>query len=469
MSQHFDLAVIGAGPGGYVAALEGARMGARVALVEKGEPGGTCLNRGCIPSKAFLAAAEMLHDMRHRAPDMGVTCGEPAFDWAKVLKRKNGIVQKQRRGLEFLFNKRGVVVFEGRGALEGPGRVAVEAGGRTERFTADRVVIATGSRPTRIPGWPESDRVATSDEALDWTELPRRLLVVGGGVIGCEFACMMAEFGVEVSIVEMMPRLVPPMDSALGAELLKVFQRRGISCHLSTRVEELDEKKNCVSARLDNGKTVEVDRVLVSIGRRANVEDIGLEAADIQVERGLVTVDDRMQTSAKHHYAIGDVNGRVPLAHSASAMGKIAVENALGHGPRELTAPSPWCVYTFPEIGGVGLSQDQAREREIPVTVGSFPFAASGKALAWGDTTGFAKVVRHRETDEILGMHAIGHGATEFIAAAGVLIHTRAQADDVAQMIFAHPTMSEALGEAVEASLFACLHLPPGTVARIAV
>ena len=469
MAQKFDIAVMGAGPGGYVAALEAARLGARVALIEKDRPGGTCLNRGCIPSKAYLAAAELLHDIRHRTADMGIGAAEPTFDWSAALKRKNGIVRKQTQGLEFLFKKREIATFEGTAVLEGPGRIAVQRDGEADEIEAEKVIVATGSRPTRIPGWPESEAVVTSDEALDWTELPKRLLVVGGGVIGCEFACMMAEFGVEVTVVEMMPRLVPPMDSALAVALLKVFKSRGIVCHLATKVEELVEQGGAVTATLSGGKSVEVDRVLVSIGRRANVEGIGLEEAGIRVERGLVVVNDLMETTLANHYAIGDVNGRVPLAHSASAMGKLAAENALEGAGRSFDAPSPWCVYTFPEIGGVGISEDQASERGIPVTVGSFPFAASGKAQAFGDATGFVKTIRHRETDRILGVHAIGHGATEFIAAAGVLVHSEATAADVAEMIFAHPTMSEAVGESVEASLFACLHLPPTKVASLSV
>ncbi|NQU45129.1 dihydrolipoyl dehydrogenase [bacterium] len=469
MADNFDIAVIGSGPGGYVAALKAAQMGARTALIEKDLVGGTCLNRGCIPSKAFLAAAELLHDIRHRAPKLGIGLKEgPTLDWSVTLARKNEILDEQRKGLTFLFKKREIELIEGEGSLEGPGRIVVQNGKAPRRVQADKIILAAGSRPARIPGWPESERVSTSDESLDWKTLPKSLLIVGGGVIGCEFACMMAEFGVQVTVVEMLPRLVPEMDGDLAKELLKVFKKRGIACHLETKVEDLKEKKNGVEAVLSNGEKLAIDRVLVATGRRPNSENLGLDTAGIATQRGFITVNERMETNVPGHYAIGDLNGRVLLAHAASHQGHVAVENALGH-PAETGAPIPWCVYTFPEIAGVGLSERHAKERDIPVSIGQFPFSALGKARAYGDSEGFVKVIRHRETDVLVGIHAIGHAATEFIAAAGVLLHTRATAQDVMEMVFAHPTMSEAVREATEMSAFAGLHLPPPKMHRIAV
>ncbi|MFP4579772.1 MAG: dihydrolipoyl dehydrogenase [Candidatus Sumerlaeia bacterium] len=469
MSKAYDIAVIGSGPGGYVAALKAAEMGAKVALIEKDKPGGTCLNRGCIPTKAFLAGAELLHDIRHRAGILGIqVSGEATVDWSTLLKRKNQVLDGQRKGLHFLFGKREIDFIEGTAHFEGPGKIAVSGGKEDLTLEADKVIIATGSRPARIPGWPVSDKVVTSDEALDWTELPESLLIVGGGVIGCEFACLLAEFGVKVTIVEMLPQLITGMDGDLAKSLLKVFKKRKIDCLLETQVEKVEETDAGVKATLSNGDSIEASRMLVSVGRRPNTEELALDKLGIDVERGFIPVNDRMETTVVGHYAIGDVNGRILLAHAASAMAIVAVENALG-ADRESTAPVPWCVYTFPEIAGVGQTEDQARDRGIPIAMGTFPFTALGKAQAWGDPEGFVKVIRNRETDAIVGIHALGHGATEFIAAAGVLLHQKATAHDIEQMVFAHPTMSEAIKEATEVASFAPLHLPPLRRHRVSV
>ncbi|HUT25315.1 MAG TPA: dihydrolipoyl dehydrogenase [Sumerlaeia bacterium] len=468
MTPPYDIAIIGSGPGGYVAALRAAQMGARVALIEKGLVGGACLNRGCIPTKSFLAAAELLHDIRHRAGKLGISAGEPEIDWPAALAHKNGVLGEQRKGLRFLFDKRGIDLISGEASFEAPGRLAVRDGSGARAVQAERIIIASGSRPSRIPGWPENERVVTSDEALDWTELPASLLIVGGGVIGCEFACMMAEFGVRVTVVEMLPRLLPLMDGDLGKEIAKVFKQRGIDCHLGAKVEDLTVRDDRARATLSNSVSLEVDKVLVAVGRRANIEDLALEKGGVRGGERWIGVNDRMETNVAGHYAIGDVTGRMQLAHEASAMGCVAVENALGR-PRVFDAPVPGCVYTFPEIGSVGLGEEEAKEKGLPIAVGSFPYLASGKARAYGDASGFVKIVRHRETNEILGVHAVGHSATEFIAAAGVLLHTRATARDAVDMVFAHPTMGEAIRDATEASLFECLHLPPPRRLRVRV
>jgi dihydrolipoamide dehydrogenase len=399
---------------------------------------------------------------------MGIDLGgEPSVNWSALLKRKNKILEGQRKGLHFLFGKRNIEFIEGTASFSAPGRIEL-AGKSPRTVEAEKVIIATGSRPARIPAWPVGERVVTSDEALDWTELPASLLIVGGGVIGCEFACMLAEFGVQVTIVEMLPQLITGMDEELAGSLLKVFKKRGIVCHLETQVKQVEEGATAVKAVLSNGTIIEAEKMLVSVGRRPNTENLGLDKIGVETERGFIPVNDRMETKVAGHYAIGDVNGRILLAHAASAMGLVAVENALG-GKRESIAPVPWCVYTFPEIGGVGITEKQARDRGIPISVGAFPFMALGKAQAYGDTEGYVKVLRNRETDAILGIHAIGHGATEFIAAAGVLLHKKATAHEVEQMVFAHPTMSEAIREAVEVSTFAGLHLPPVKVSRLSV
>ena len=467
MSKHFDIVVIGSGPGGYVAALKAAQLGASVAIVEQGLIGGTCLNVGCIPSKALLASAELIHSISGAAT-MGVkVSGEVTFDWPAIQARKDKVLQTLRSGIKSLFTARKVTLLQGRGKLNGIGKVTVESPSGKEEITAGKIILATGSIPARIPGWPtDPERVCTSDESLHWKTLPARLLIVGGGVIGCEFACMMREYGVQVTVVEMMPRLLPELDESLGDPLQKVFTKRGIQCFTGTKVETLTAGDS-VKAVLSNGQTVEADRVLLSIGRRPNTVDIGLETVGITTDRGFIRVDDHLETAVKGIYCIGDANGRCLLAHAASAQGIAAVENALGHA-HSFTSPIPSAVYTFPEIGAIGMTQAQAKQADIPIAVGLFPLAALGKAMAVGHPEGFVKVIRHRETAELLGVHMMGHNATECIAAATALLHKKVTVQEMAEVVFAHPTISESLKESAEDALGMAMHLPPRKVLRVA-
>ena len=472
MTEHFNIAVIGSGPGGYVAALKAAQMGAKTAVVER-HPffGGTCLNWGCIPSKALLASAELLHRIQH-AGEMGIGVGGPATaNWSKIQERKDKAVKSLRAGIKGLFAARKITTFQGSGALDGPGRIAVRGkdGSAADTLTADAVILATGSVPSRIPGWPtDPDRVCTSDESLHWTELPKRLLVVGGGVIGCEFACMLRPFGVEVAVVEMMPRLLPEMDASLSEALLPILKARGIQCFVDTKVEDLVVTDDGIRATLTTGQTIEADKALVATGRRPNTAETGLESAGLATDRGFLRVNDKMETPLKGHYCVGDANGRRLLAHAASAQGVTAVENALGAN-RSFSAPIPLCVYTFPEIAAIGMTQDEARQRGIPVAMGRFPLNYLGKAMAAGETDGFVEVVKRRDTGELLGVHAMGHNVTEIIAAAGALLHQRATVKQMAEVVFAHPTISEAFKEAAEDALGAALHLPPRRIPRLVV
>lgn len=471
MSKHFQVAVIGSGPGGYVAALKAAAMGASVAVIEKHHLGGTCLNYGCIPSKALLSSAELLHTLKH-ADEWGVSVpsGQVAFDWGKIQGRKDKVLAANRMGIGSLFKGRNVTLLEGMGMLEGPGRVVVTSEKKgAETITADQVIIATGTVPIRIPGWPtDAERVCTSDEAVHWKSLPKSLVIVGGGVIGCEFACMMQAFGVEVTIVELLPQLLTGLDKDLADGLEAVFRKRGIKIHKEIKVNDVKLTGTGVSVTLSSGETISADRVLVSVGRKPTASTLGLESAGIKLSaRGFVEVDDTMRTSAKNHYCIGDANGRVLLAHAASAQGVVAAENALGHH-KAATAPVPGAVYTFPEIGGVGLTEAQANEKGLPIAIGRFPLARLGKAMAANHTEGFVKVIRHRETGQLLGCHMMGHNATDCIAAAGTMLHQKVSTRDLAETIFAHPTISEAIKEAAEDALGEGLHLPPRKIFRTA-
>ena len=468
MSEHFNIAVLGSGPGGYVAALKAGQMGAQVAIVEKEYLGGTCLNYGCIPSKALLASAELRHHLRHAA-DLGIeVAGTISVNWPKIQARKDRVVQTLRQGVKGLLGARKVAIFQGKAVLEGQGKITItKSDGATEAITADKMILAVGSVPSRIPGWPtDPEIVCTSDEALHWKTLPRKLLIVGGGVIGCEFACMLEPLGVAVTIVEMLPQLLPNTDAQVAETLTKVFVKRGIQIHTGVKIENLVLQQGGVRATLANGQTLEADRVLVATGRKANTGEIGLASVGLSTDRGFVRVNDRMETPIKNYYCIGDANGRCLLAHAASAHGVVAVENALGQD-RSFEAPVPSCVYTFPEVATVGLSPEEARAQGIPVGTGTFPLAYLGKAMAANDTEGFIKVVRHRETGELLGVHMIGHNVTEVIAAATALLHEKVKVEEVAEIVFAHPTISEAVKEAAEDALSIALHLPPRKVQRI--
>ena len=472
-NEHFDIFVIGTGPGGYVAALKAAQMGAGTAVVEQHHLGGTCLNYGCIPSKALLSSAEMLDSMRH-ADKWGVTVhGEIGFDWKKITKHKDGVLRRLRGGIAGLFKGRNVALLQGRGSFDSSGRVVVTPGdGPPRMVTADKVIIATGSVPIRIPGWPDDPAtVCTSDEAVHWKDLPKRLLIVGGGVIGCEFACMMRAFGVEVTVVEMMPGLLPTLDHDLGKALLAIFKKRGITCCLDTKVEDLDvaSANGVVKTRLSDGQTLDFDRVLVATGRRPNTAELGLNNAGIQTDNhGFVPVNDHLETNLPGHYCIGDANGRCMLAHAASAHGVAAVENALGRA-KPFEAPIPSAVYTFPEVAAVGLSEQEASDQGLPIAIGRFPIGHLGKAMAARHPDGFVKMIRHRETGQLLGAHMIGSNATECIAATTALLHQKVSMHDVAETVWAHPTISEAIKESAEDALNMGLHLPPRKIIRVPV
>lgn len=469
MSEHFDLLVLGAGPGGYVAALKGAQLGAKVGIVEKHHLGGTCLNYGCIPSKALLASAETLHTVQN-ASQWGINVkGEATADWKAISSNKNRTIKQLRGGIAGLLKGRAVTHLQGLASFDSPGKVVVQSDSAEAKVvTGDRIIMATGSAPMRIPGWPDDPKlVCTSDEAVHWATLPERLLIVGGGVIGCEFACMMQAFGVEVTIVELLPNLLASLDVELGETLLKVFLRRGIKCYLGTKVEDMSLLQDAVQVQLSNGESHNFDRALVATGRVPNTKNLNLDKLGISADRrGFVDVNDHLETSVKNHYCIGDSNGISMLAHAASSQGVAAAANSLtSNKPWKVAIPS--AVYTFPEVAAVGMTQQEANEAGLPIAIGHFPLSHLGKAMATNHTEGFVKVIRHRETEDLLGVHMLGHNATECISAVTGMIDHKVSMEEFAETVWAHPTIGESIKEAAEDSLGMGLHLPPRKVKKV--
>jgi dihydrolipoamide dehydrogenase len=461
MPEHFQIAVIGSGPGGYVAAIKAAQMGATVAVIEKHYLGGTCLNYGCIPSKALLASAELMHKIKNAGP-LGINIdGTVSFDWPKIQQRKDKVVAKLRGGIKGLFGSGNIKLYQAEAKFEAKGKLhLLDKNGQSLQITADNIIIASGSMPARIPNWPsDAQFICTSEEALHWKELPKRLIIVGGGVIGCEFACMMSEFAVDVTIVEMLENLLPEMETALGQALAEIFKKRNIKIFTGAKVERLEIKEGVVRATISGGQSIEADKVLVATGRKPNTQELGLENIGLKTNSGFIKVNDRMQTAVKGVYCIGDANGRCLLAHAASAQGVTAVENALGH-QKDFELPVPNAVYTFPEIASVGITAKQAAEQKIPVSTGQFPIGYLGKAMAIGEDAGFVKVIRHSDDGTLLGVHIIGHNATEVIESAAAMLGKKAGADELAEMVFAHPTIGEAVKEAAEDSFQRAIHLP---------
>ncbi len=461
MSDTYDLVILGSGPAGYVGALRAAQLGASVAVVESRELGGVCLNRGCIPTKTIIETAWALHEGR-RAKEMGVEVTVGPVNFERIVQRARGVVDRLRRGIGSLFQAAHVVHVQGRGKLLASDRVLVEDGKEKTELRARAVLLATGTEPA-VPG-PlklDSPRVITSDDVLTMKELPRRVLVVGGGVTGCEYAGLFSQLGSEVVVVEMLDRILSVIDEDLRKGLTRSFRRQRIKVHLGTRVEELHENDAGVVAELSQGDPVEADLVLVSVGRRANVEGIGLEEAGVEVEEGYVKVGDGQRTSARSVWAAGDVTGgRWLLAHVASREALVAVEEALGEGPSARPAAVPFGIFTVPEIGAVGMSEAEAEEAGHQVSVGRFPFQALGRALASGHPEGFVKVVADAGTGELLGVHILGPRAADLIHEAALALEMEATVDDLITTMHAHPTFAEAIQEAALDALGRALHLP---------
>jgi dihydrolipoamide dehydrogenase len=447
----FDLVIIGSGPAGYVAAIRAAQLGGKVAVVEKELLGGTCLNWGCIPTKALLASAYAL-DLVRRAGDYGVKVEGVSFDLAAIMQRKTKVVDRMRRGIDYLFRKREIDLVKGHGSLAAPDLVEVrgEGGELIRRLKGSRVIVATGSRALTPPLFAaDGEKVLTSTELLNVSEVPPRLVIVGAGPVGCEFACVFRELGTQVTIVEMLPRILPTEDEELSELLRGILSKRGVSIKTGTRVREVTKSAQGVTLRTEAGDEIPAEKVLVGIGRSLNSEGIGLERVGVQIERGRISVDEHMETNVRGVHAAGDVTGKYLLAHAAEEQGIVAAENAMGNGGSSIDYRAvPACIFTFPEMASVGLSETKAREQGFETKVGRFFFIGNGKAWAMGETQGLVKVVADARTDEVLGVHILGPEATDLIPEATLAVKYRMKARDVGHTIHAHPTLSEALWEA---------------------
>lgn len=466
----FDVVVIGSGPGGYVAAIKAGQLGLRTAIVEKDTRfGGTCLLRGCIPTKALLESAETI-DRAHEAAEFGIAIeGKVSVNMEGVHRRKDKVVQQNAGGVAFLLKKNKVQTFAGHGRLAGGGQITVTSGkdATVQTLTAKHIILATGSAPRVLPHLPvDGKRVLTSDELLELKEIPAHLLVLGAGAVGVEFASVFQSFGSKVTIVELMDRLVPVEDDEVSAEFEKVYKRRGIAVHTSTKVVGLETTADGVKATLEDAKgaqsTLAASHVLVAVGRRPVTEDCGLDKTNIQLDRGFIRVNGHQQTTEPGVYAIGDiVAGKPQLAHAASNEGILAVEHIAGLNPPAIDwTQCPGGTYSNPEIGSIGLTEREAKKRGYTVKTGKFPFQAIGKAKILNNTAGFVKIVADAGChDQILGVHIIGPRATDLIAEAGPLLKNEFTVEELARIIHAHPTLAEAVVEAAHATLGHAIHI----------
>lgn len=461
MSQAFDVVVIGSGPGGYVAAIKAAQGGKKAALIEKAELGGICLNWGCIPTKALLKSAEVFHNLKH-AEEYGLKLGGPAsVDYNKVVERSRGVAKQNSQGIQFLMKKHKVTVIQGTAKFIGRGSVEVtSADGAKTPIKAGHFIVATGASARQFPQYPiDGKNLVTYRHLLDLRDQPAKMLVIGAGAIGVEFAYFLNSLGTEVHLVEMLPQLLPVEDEEVAKTLQASFKKQGIHCYTSTQVQSVKVVKDGQVAAVLLGPdkkeiALEVNRVLVAVGMVPNTKELGLESAGVKTdERGFITVDKYQQTSAPGIYAIGDCSGKQLLAHKASAEAEAAVEHLLGHASKHAAhgvdySQIPGCTYCQPQVASVGLTEKACKDKKIAYKVGRFPFSASGKARAIGHTDGMVKLIIGEKYGELLGAHIIGAEATEMLAELGLAMKLEATWEEIARTVHAHPTLSEAVMEA---------------------
>ncbi len=457
-SGEYDVIVVGGGPGGYTAAIRAAQLGMNTACVEQDDRlGGTCLLRGCIPTKAMLHAADLLSEIA-TAKLSGIKVGGVEVDFPGVMEFKRDTVTKNAKGVEFLFKKNKITTERGRGFLRSATTVEVVEDGKSRTLTAKRgIILATGSRPREIPVFPiDGKHIITSDHLLDIEDIPKRLAVLGAGAVGTEFASIFSRFGSETHLIEMLPNVLPLEDIEVSKEAERAFKKQKIGVRVGTKLAAAKVKGKAVSLELEKGdkkETLEVDVLLVAVGRAPNSENCGLEEAGVKIERGFVVVDVELRTALPNVFAIGDLIDTPMLAHAASAEGIIAAERIAGHPTRALVYHKvPGATYCRPEVASVGLTEAAAKEQGYDVAVGKFPWAASGKARIMHDTTGFIKIVRDTKYDEILGIHIIGPRATDLISEACALIGLECTNDELSRIVHPHPTLGEGMLEASHAA-----------------
>ncbi len=457
----FDVIIIGSGPGGYVTAIRAAQLGFKTAIVERAHLGGICLNWGCIPTKALLRSAEIFHYMQH-AKDYGLKADNVGFDAAAVVKRSRAVSKRLNDGVGFLMKKNKVSVIWGEAAIDAPGKVTVKAG-KTEApkgalgpgaYQAKHIILATGARPRVLPGLePDQKLIWTYFEAMVPERMPKSLLVIGSGAIGIEFASFYRTLGAEVTVVEVLPQILPVEDAEISAFARKAFEKQGIKILTGAKVTKLDKKGDSVTATIDDGKgtqTLTVERVISAVGVVGNIENLGLEKVGVKTDRGAIVVDNLSRTNVPGIYAIGDVAGPPLLAHKAEHEGVVCVEAIKGLHPHPMDKGLiPGCTYCSPQIASVGLTEQAAKEKKLDIRVGRFPFAGNGKAIALGEDQGMVKVIFDKKTGQLLGAHMVGAEVTELIQGYVVAMNLETTEEELMHTVFPHPTLSEMMKEAV--------------------
>ncbi len=459
----FDVAVIGGGSAGYVGAIRGAQLGLRVAVIEKEKVGGTCLHRGCIPTKSFLHGSELAHQIKE-AGALGLKTNPAQIDWPQVLKRKESVVNQLHRGVEFLLKKNKVTVFAGEGAIEAGDKVRIKGDGST--ITARHLVVATGSQPKSLPGLEmDGDRVINSDHAVSLPEIPKSVLIVGAGAVGVEFACVYNGFGSEVTLVEFLPTLLPQEDEEVGQQLARILTKRRIKVLTGAQVQPETLKRSdgriTVSARAgEQTHTLQAERLLVAVGREGITQGFGLEKLDIQIERGFLKTDEHYRTGHPRVYAAGDVIGNFLLAHVAYHECMHVMEHIAGKDPKPLDYNRvPRATYSYPQVGSLGLSEKQARDRGLNVKIGKFPLVGNAKSVILGETDGFVKIVSDADSGDLLGMFILASNAAELISEAALAKLLESTPWEIGANIHPHPTVSESVGEAALAVDRIAIHI----------
>ena len=457
----FDVIIIGSGPGGYIAAIRAAQLGLKTAVVERDFLGGICSNWGCIPTKALLRSAEIFHYMQH-AKDYGLSADNISFDPAAVIKRSRGVAGRMNTGVGFLLKKNKVTLIWGEATIDAPGKVTVKAS-KTESpkgssgpgaYTAKHIIVATGARPRVLPGLePDKKLVWTYFEAMNPDKMPKSLLVVGSGAIGIEFASFYRTMGADVTVVEVLPQILPVEDAEIAAFARKAFEKQGFKIIANAKVTKLDKKSDSVTATIEEGgksQQITVDRVIAAVGVVGNIENIGLEKLGVKIERGIVKVDEFNKTNVAGIYAIGDVCGPPMLAHKAEHEGVICIEAIKGLHPHPMDKLKiPGCTYCTPQIASVGLTEAAAKAKGLDIRVGRFPFIGNGKAIALGEDQGLVKVIFDKKTGQLLGAHLVGAEVTELIQGFVVAMNLETTEEELMHTIFPHPTLSETMKEAV--------------------